>query len=401
MAPNKPGGESFCQRDETEAMLCFVSSPIPRTLTRATAVKSRQQTPTCTFQTPTLVARHPRLILAPMEVLADWQFRGAIAAIGGMDEAVHEFMRIPDQAELTAVRGALRRYDPRELGRIPLAAQVMGGDPAAMGLAAAVLADAGAPRIDLNCGCPSRRVTSRGAGSSLLKEPRAVYDVVREMVCAVEDAGDVPVSVKMRSGFDSIRLLEDNVRAVVEGGARMITLHPRTKVQGYKGSADWGLIARVKELVGEQVEVVGNGDVTSPADAKRMLHLTACDHLMIGRGAVRNPWIFWEIREALREGCSDPSSAHLSDMVYRCLAAEVDFYTRYLNAGDGIDDRSSPKTHKSKIGRLKMLVSFASRILEEDKFDLLRSDGGGDAREFLNKVLNAVSRHYAAIGEMA
>lgn len=337
-----------------------------------------------------------RLILAPMEVLADKQFRAAIGAVGGMDEAVHEFIRI-SSAHLPAVRGCLRnRYDAGEMGDIPIAAQIMGGDPAAMALATSELATQfGAHRVDLNCGCPAKKVTGRGAGASLLKTPESMFEVVKAMVDAVEDVESCRVSLKMRSGYASTELFEDNVRAAVEAGVTMITLHPRTKVQGYSGEANWDFIRRAKVLCGDGVEFVGNGDVTCGDDAIRMLEYTGCDHVMVGRGAVKNPWIFWDIREALaRHVGSGISEVNSGQKVKRCFEMEREFYTRYLQSAGGIHDDTSAKRHKMKIGRFKMLVGFATTITDEDKATLLSSSGDGDARRYLEEVLQVVERHY-------
>lgn len=318
-----------------------------------------------------------------MEVLADRQFRAAIAPIGGMHEAVHEFIRITTPT-LSSIRGVLRRrYEPNEMGSIPLAVQLMGGDPIAMAMAARELVDHyGPPRIDLNCGCPARRVNGRGAGASLLKEPRSIYNVLRAMVEAVED--ECVVSVKMRSGYDDIGLFEENVRAAMTAGARMVTIHPRTKIQGYRGRADWGLIERAKRVCGDEMEVVGNGDVKCAEDAVRMLEWTGCDQVMVGRGAVGNPWIFWEIREMLGMGSA------------RCRSwdEERGFWERYLMAGRAGGVVGSDKEERMKIGRLKMMVGFATAIGEEDKRRLLKSDGGGCARVFLEDVLATVGKYY-------
>lgn len=305
-----------------------------------------------------------------------------------MHEAVHEFIRITTPS-LSSIRGVLkRRYNALEMGpHLPLAAQLMGANPNAMRLAAAELAiNYAAPRIDLNCGCPSRRVNGRGAGASLLKEPELLYQVIRAMVEGVE--GRCMVSVKMRSGYDGVELFEDNVLAAMEAGAGMVTVHPRTKTQGYHGEADWGLIARAKRLCGERVQVVGNGDVRNAEDAVNMLELTGCDHVMVGRGAVRNPWIFWEIQERL-EGAKEGRAR-------RCFETEKAFYERYMNFGGGIDDLSRTKLHKMKIGRLKMLLSFSNMISENDKSILLASNGGGDARRYLEQVLEVIRGHYNA-----
>lgn len=331
-----------------------------------------------------------------MEVLADKQFRSAIGTIGGMDEAVHEFIRIWSP-HLSDVRGCLRnKYNANEMGEIPMAAQIMGGDPLAMALATYELATVfGATRVDLNCGCPAKKVNGRGAGASLLKTPQGMFEVVKAMVDAVENVPDCRISVKMRSGFESTDLFDDNVRAAVEGGAAMITMHPRTKVQAYTGAADWGFIRRAKDICRERVEVVGNGDVLTAEDAIQMLEETGCDHVMVGRGAVRNPWIFWEIREALaRRGQQYRTGLTKGVTGTRCLETEQRFYSCYFNADGVINDLSSPRMHKKAIGRMKMIVRYASAIDMEDKRKLLRSSAGGDARKYLEKVLLAVEKHY-------
>lgn len=330
--------------------------------------------------------KRPRLILAPMEVLADRQLRAALRGINGMDEAVHEFIRVPERSAPSAIYGSLRRYDAGEMADVPLAAQLMGANPDAMAIATRHVAERGARRVDLNAGCPSPRGNRCGAGAGLLREPGRLFGVCTGMVRAVEGTG-VVVSVKMRSGYGDVGLLEENVRAVVEAGVRMITLHPRTRVQGYGGRADWGLIGRVKGLVGDGVEVVGNGDVMCAEDAVRMLEGTGCDHVMVGRGAVANPWIFWEIRERL-------GAVGMPGKVERCFKTECEFYTRYLNASGGVDGRSSRKVHRMKIGRLKMLVKYTTRICEEDKQRLMHADGDGDARAYLNMVLEAIGKYY-------
>ena len=148
----------------------------------------------------------------------------------------------------------------------------------------------GAPRIDLNCGCPSNTVTGRGAGSSLLKDPTFLHDNAKAIVKAVS----IPVTVKMRSGFEDISLFKENLLAAQESGISYLTLHPRTKLDGYGPPANWDLIAEAKHLL--KIPVVGNGDILNVADALRMLTHTQCDALMIGRGSMINPYIFHQIR---------------------------------------------------------------------------------------------------------
>jgi len=239
----------------------------------------------------TLIPKHqtgcPYLFLAPMEGVGDRCFRKAMASIGGFDEAVTEFIRVPSNAH---VHSLAKVYDPNELEPIPIAAQIMGSDLELMPAMAREMERRGAHRIDLNCGCPSNTVTGRGAGSSLLKDPKLIYDVAKSIV----DAVSIPVSLKMRSGYADISLFRENVLAAQESGVCFITLHPRTKVDGYGPPARWDLIAEAKTLL--KIPLIGNGDILNVSDAVRMFDTTKCDALMIGRGSVVNPFIFHEIK---------------------------------------------------------------------------------------------------------
>lgn len=229
----------------------------------------------------------PYLILAPMEGVGDESFRKAMAAVGGFDEAVRDFLRVPTNAH---IKSLAVRYQSDEIQPIPLAAQLMGSDPDLMAEMAVEMEAKGAPRIDLNCGCPSNTVTGRGAGSSLLKDPDWLNKVAKAMVKAVS----IPVTAKLRSGFEDTSLFKENLLAAEESGIAFLTLHPRTKADGYGPPANWDLIAEAKSVL--KIPVVGNGDILSVADALRMLKHTGCDALMIGRGSIINPFIFHEIK---------------------------------------------------------------------------------------------------------
>lgn len=229
----------------------------------------------------------PFLLLAPMEGVGDLPFRRAMAAIEGFDQACTEFIRVPAQGH---VKSLAKKYCAHDTFPISQAVQIMGSNCERMAEMAKELELRGAPRIDLNCGCPSNTVTGRGAGSSLLKNPDDVYRVAKSIV----DAVTIPVSIKMRSGFEDTSLFKENLLAAQESGVCFITLHPRTKLEGYKPPANWQLIADAKQLL--SIPVVGNGDILTVADALRMLEQTSCDALMIGRGSVINPFIFHEIK---------------------------------------------------------------------------------------------------------
>lgn len=274
----------------------------------------------------------PFLLLAPMEGVGDETFRRAMASVGGFDEGVRDFLRVPANPHIPSLAA---KYYAQEIAPIPLAAQLMGSDPELMALMAKEMELRGAPRIDLNCGCPSNTVTGRGAGSSLLRNPNYLYEVAKAMVEAVS----IPVTAKLRSGFEDTSLFRENLLAAQESGIKYLTLHPRTKVEGYGPPARWDLIAEAKTIL--KIPVVGNGDILTVEDAVRMVSLTGCDALMIGRGSIINPFIFLEIK------------AHYAKKKHSVTWEDLYHYLKtYLDA--------TPKElpEKSKIGKLKQLLGF-------------------------------------------
>ena len=274
----------------------------------------------------------PYLIIAPMEGVGDRCFRKAMQAIGGFDEAVTEFIRVPSNAHVKSLAAI---YQSDEISPFPLAAQIMGSDPALMADMAVELERRGAPRIDLNCGCPSNTVTGRGAGSSLLKDPDFLYANAKAIAAAIS----CPMSIKMRSGYEDISLFKENLLAAQESGAKFITLHPRTKVDGYGPPARWDLIAEAKTLL--KIPLVGNGDILTAEDALQMLKMTNCDALMIGRGSVINPFIFHHIRACFTEKPFQPEWKMIEG-----------YFQAYLNE---IPLNSSSK---GKVNKLKQLMSM-------------------------------------------
>ncbi len=180
------------------------------------------------------------------------------------------------------------KHDPRI--EKPFCVQIFGGDPARMAGAAKIAQDHGADVIDVNMGCPVPKVTRNGAGSALMCDPPRAGEVVD----AIRNATGLPVTAKIRAGWDANSLNAVEVAKALEaGGACAIAIHPRTRAQGYSGRADWTVIKRVKDAV--KIPVVGNGDVKSRADADRMFAETGCDAVMVGRAALGNPWIFREL----------------------------------------------------------------------------------------------------------
>lgn len=196
----------------------------------------------------------------------------------------------------------------------PVSMQIFGSDPEAIALGAKAVEEAGADIVDINMGCPVKKVVSSGDGSALMKNPDLAARVAEGAVKAVK----VPVTVKMRLGWDadSINVI-DFAKRIESTGVAAIAVHGRTKEQMYSGQADWSYIKRVKESV--SIPVIGNGDIVEPEDAKRMMDETNCDAVMIGRGAQGNPWIFERIHHYLRTGELLPGPSYMEriDMLWK------------------------------------------------------------------------------------
>jgi tRNA-dihydrouridine synthase B len=239
------------------------------------------------------------LILAPMAGITDLSFR-RIAKNLGADLVTSEMISAEGIVRQSPSTKLLLTSHPEEK---PLAVQLFGSNPSVMGEAACVVADEEADIIDLNMGCPVPKVLRQGAGAELIRQPIKV----RQIVEAVRKAVSIPVTVKTRSGWSEsqINILEV-ARAAEDGGAEAIIIHPRTAKQGFSGKADWNLITEVKQAV--SIPVIGNGDVTRPEQVGAVRQLTGCNGVMIGRGAMGNPWIFKQAKQLTQgEGVSEPS----------------------------------------------------------------------------------------------
>lgn len=203
--------------------------------------------------------------------------------------------------------------------KIPIAIQIFGSNAETMAKAAKIITNLYQNvLIDINMGCPVPKVAiSSQAGSALLKNPDKVYEIVK----AVVDNVNIPVTVKIRSGWDENNINAVEIAKVIEkAGASAITVHPRTRKQGYSGQADWNIIKEVKENV--NIPVIGNGDIRSCYDAKRMIDETLCDAVMIGRGVLGNPWLIKECIEYLEDGTipSEVSKEEKINMIKRHLS---------------------------------------------------------------------------------
>jgi tRNA-dihydrouridine synthase B len=238
------------------------------------------------------------LVLAPMAGITDPPYR-LLAREKGADLAYTEMMSAKGLL-MKGNKGSDRLLEvyPHEG---PLMGQLYGSDPGLLAEAASLVQEMGLDGVDINAGCPVRKVVKKGGGAALLREPTKL----RAILTRVRDALHIPFGIKIRSGWDegSVNALQI-VQMAEDCGVDLVAIHPRPRSQKFGGEADWGLIRMAKERT--RLTVIGNGDVRSPEDAVRMLHETGCDGVMIGRGSCGNPWIFEQARGLIHEGHAAP-----------------------------------------------------------------------------------------------
>lgn len=233
----------------------------------------------------------PPLVLAPLAGYTDRAFRGLVRNLGGCGLVV---------TEMVSSEGLTRRSRfSKEIATVtteekPVGIQIFGSDPERMAGAAAVVEDLGASIVNINMGCPVPKVTRNGAGAAMMRDVAGAARVVSRMVGETQ----VPVTVKIRSGWDQDHINAPEVALALEdAGASAITVHPRCRSEHHRGRAAWNVIAAVKHAV--RIPVIGNGDVLSAADARAMIDETGVDGIMVGRGALKNPWVFRQIVDGL------------------------------------------------------------------------------------------------------
>jgi tRNA-dihydrouridine synthase B len=233
-------------------------------------------------------------VMAPMAGITNLPFR-VIAGKFGAGLVTTEMV---SAAGLVRKQKRTLSYLQTNASEGPLSVQIFGCDPEEMAIAAQIAAEAGAAVVDINMGCPARKVVKNGAGSALLRN----MALAERITVAVRRAIDVPLTVKMRSGWSPEEVVVCDFAQMLEGaGADAVTLHPRFASQGFSGTADWRLIQSAVTSV--SIPVIGNGDVTSPEMALEMVKSTGCSGVMIGRGAIGNPWIFDGISSLFESGC--------------------------------------------------------------------------------------------------
>ncbi|HBR15404.1 MAG TPA: tRNA dihydrouridine synthase DusB [Candidatus Omnitrophica bacterium] len=248
------------------------------------------------------------IVLAPMEDVTDTAFRLICKRLGA-DMVYTEFTSC--EALIRDIPRALKKIKITEEER-PIGIQIFGGVDASMEEAAKRIEEFGPDFIDINCGCWVKNHVARGEGAALLKDLPNFERVVQSVVKATR----LPVTVKTRLGWDaqSIVIL-DVARMVEQAGAKALTVHCRTRSQAHRGEADWGWLEKIKKVI--SIPLIGNGDINSPEDVKRMFE-TGCDGVMIGRGAIHNPWLFQQTKHFLKTGTLLPPPT-LKEKIALCI----------------------------------------------------------------------------------
>lgn len=286
-------------------------------------------------------------MLAPMEGVTNSAMRYSVSRLGGLEVACTEFIRISNSP--MSAKALKREVIKPPLGK--LSVQVMGNWAPGMAEAAAVIAEAGADIVDVNLGCPTKRALKGNVGAAMLRDPVLLFEVLSAMRAEVPGI----FSAKIRAGFDDARSVVHIAQTVERAGADFIVVHPRSRRDHYKGVADWRIVRLLKEEL--SIPVVGNGDCWYPEDALALLEITGCDGVMIGRPALRNPWIFKQINE-LRQG--QPLTRPSGLEVFEWVESLIEAYETQM----GI-------SRMRLIGRLKELTKYLGRLVEDER-DLVK-----------------------------
>ncbi len=319
---------------------------------------------------------HP-VALAPMAGMTDTAFRRLVKRKGGCGLVVTEM--VSSEGLVRGIDRTLEYAEYTEEER-PVAIQIFGGDPAVMADAARIVEGMGADIVDINMGCPVPKIAKHHAGCSLMREPAHAASVVGAMVKAVK----IPVTVKMRAGWDDREINAAALARMVEDrGAAAVAVHGRTAAQAYTGESDWSLIGRVAEAV--DIPVFGSGDCTLPEQVVSRLQSSGVRGVLIGRGALRNPWIFAQSRAAAAGSAAEPTTLEergrfLLDYVSLLLAESLNETSGFRHIAPGADSSEGQKAARGRerwvVNKLRALGSWYTKGL----------DGGSQLRVAINSA---------------
>ncbi|UOO82991.1 tRNA-dihydrouridine synthase [Uruburuella testudinis] len=318
-----------------------------------------------------------QLLLAPMQGLTDDVMRDLLTRIGGFDECVSEFVRITHTVHS---RQTWLKYVPeigngnRTFAGVPCTVQLLGSDAENMAVNALEAVRFGAAKIDLNFGCPAPTVNKHQGGAVLLKEPQRVYHIVKTLRAALP--AHIPLTGKMRLGFEDKSLALENACAIAEGGACALTVHARTKVEGYEPPAHWIWVRKIREAVA--VPVTANGDVFTLQDYLGIKQESGCESVMLGRGAVMRPDLARQIKQYERgEAVMAADFAEIMAWIRLffdlCLAKEAN--------------------NKYPVARLKQWLGMMKRVYPEAQgvFDAVRTlEEAGDVQKALEHLNHSI-----------
>ena len=310
-----------------------------------------------------------KIMLAPMDGVIDHHMRKALTGLGGYDGCVTEFLRITDQClparVFTRLSPELAQQGKTASG-VPVVLQLLGGDPQMMAANAQRAVQLGALAIDINFGCPSKLVTRKMGGSVLLREPERVHAIVAAVRQAVDAA--TPVSAKMRLGYEDDALALDNALAIQSAGACELTVHARTKVEGYTPPARWEALAPLREAL--TIPLIANGDIRTLDDYRRCVKASGCQDVMLGRGAINDPSLARQIKQsehgevvtpitwsAISALIIDTSEAMEREYPQKYVVMRIKQWLAYLRA-----DHPQGEQVFTEIRRLKVLAEIKKRL---------------------------------------
>lgn len=320
------------------------------------------------------------VMLAPMEDVTDLSFRMICREMGAA-MVYTEF--VSAEALIRDISSTVRKLtiDDRER---PVAIQIYGREPEAMVQAAQIVEKAGPDIIDLNFGCPVKKVASKGAGAGMLRDIPKLLDITRKVVNSVS----IPVTVKTRLGWDcENKIITDLGPRLQDCGIRALTVHGRTRSQMYTGKADWTLIKALRDDSRMEIPVIGNGDITSPEEARNAFDSFGVDGIMIGRASFGAPWIFHDVRQMLDTGQYTPLTL---DEKFGLLQRQIDESIERIDEYRGI---LHIRRHLAASPLFKGIPNF-----RETRIRMLRADTAADLSRILVEARQRVEDNFAAVG---